>query len=221
MTTPPTPPVQGFEAILSSMLRMVRISWKAEFCLFMQLDDGGKLQVRASDGLKKHPKDQIIDPRWPEFSTCIDNNRVVSLFPKAEAQVRLKAMGIPYRKNVKHILAPVFGQSKSLGLIWTGSFPLKSRSLPTESQLRSTGTLCAAMAANWRLYEWLSQFTAQVNHELRTPLTAVQGSIGMVLGGVFGEVGDEVKDMLQMAQKGCERTVRAIEDYLIKQQNPK
>ena len=36
----------------------------------------------------------------------------------------------------------------------------------------------------------------------------------MVLGGVFGQVGNDVKEMLEMAQKGCERTVHAIEEYL-------
>ena len=61
----------------------------------------------------------------------------------------------------------------------------------------------------------------EVNHELRTPLTAVQGSIGMVLGGMFGQVGSEVKEMLEMAHKGCERTVRAIEDYLSNKDLPK
>ena len=43
----------------------------------------------------------------------------------------------------------------------------------------------------------------------------------MVLGGVFGDVGTDVKQMLQMAHKGCERTVRlAIEEYLSKQDVP-
>jgi hypothetical protein len=43
----------------------------------------------------------------------------------------------------------------------------------------------------------------------------------MVLGGMFGQVGTEVKEMLEMAQKGCERTVRAIEDYIATQNPPK
>jgi signal transduction histidine kinase len=73
------------------------------------------------------------------------------------------------------------------------------------------------LSAYWRLYEWMAHFIPQFNHELRTPLTAVQGSLGMVLGGVFGEVGSEVKEMLEMAHKGCERTVLAIEEYLNKQ----
>ena len=67
----------------------------------------------------------------------------------------------------------------------------------------------------------MSSFAPQLNHELRTPLTAVQGSIGMVLGGMFGNVGADVKEMLEMAQKGCERTVRAIEEYINAQNPPK
>ena len=66
----------------------------------------------------------------------------------------------------------------------------------------------------------MSNFVPNLNHELRTPLTAVQGSIGMVLGGMFGQVGTDVKEMLEMAQKGCERTVHAIEDYINSQTPP-
>jgi signal transduction histidine kinase len=64
----------------------------------------------------------------------------------------------------------------------------------------------------------MNHFLPQINHELRTPLTAIQGSIGMVLGGMFGNVGHEVKAMLEMAHKGCERTVSAIEEYINRQE---
>jgi signal transduction histidine kinase len=99
-------------------------------------------------------------------------------------------------------------------MLFLGHFGHDHDLLSREAELRSAGALCAVLSAHWRLYEWMAKFLPQVNHELRTPLTAVQGSIGMVLGGVFGQVGGEVKEMLEMAQKGCERTVRAIEDYL-------
>jgi len=116
-------------------------------------------------------------------------------------------------------LAPVLGETRVLGILLMGPFPEKEKVFEREAELRSAGALCAVLSAHWRLYEWMSGFMPQLNHELRTPLTAVQGSIGMVLGGMFGQVGTDVKEMLEMAQKGCERTVRAIEDY-IKTQNP-
>ena len=123
------------------------------------------------------------------------------------------------KKGEKFILVPVSGEKRVLGILFMGPFPQNEKIHPREAELRSAGALCAVLSAHWRLYEWMSSFVPQLNHELRTPLTAVQGSIGMVLGGMFGQVGNDVKEMLEMAQKGCERTVRAIEDY-INNQNP-
>ncbi len=125
------------------------------------------------------------------------------------------------KPNEKFILTPVSGEKRVLGILFMGPFPEKEKVHPREAELRSAGALCAVLSAHWRMYEWMSSFVPQLNHELRTPLTAVQGSIGMVLGGMFGQVGTDVKEMLEMAQKGCERTVRAIEDYINTQNTPK
>ena len=35
-----------------------------------------------------------------------------------------------------------------------------------------------------------TEFVSTVSHELRTPLTSIKGSIGLILGGVAGEVND-------------------------------
>ena len=39
----------SFEQILNATVRMLRTTWKAEVCLFLQLDDHGDLRVRAAD----------------------------------------------------------------------------------------------------------------------------------------------------------------------------
>ena len=210
----------GFESILNATVRMFRTTWKTKICIFLQADDGGHLRVRASDGI---PFDQlsslVISPEGP-LARCFSKNKVMEIDPSSPMGALAAFLNQHPQKNEKYILAPVSGETRVLGILVLGPFSTKEKHLPHEAELRSAGALCAVLSAHCRLYQWMANFMPELNHELRTPLTAVQGSIGMVLGGMFGQVGSDVKEMLEMAQKGCERTVRAIEEY-INTQNPK
>lgn len=209
----------GFENILNAMLQLARSSLKAELCVFLQMDDGERLCVRAADGAQAarwRGASFAIEPGPVAKAISTDRLAKVKREPKA-GKGSLLALLPAARANQAYVLVPVSGKSRVIGLLVCGPFVANGSKPIPEPRLRSTGALCAVVTAHWRLYEWLAGFTPEVNHELRTPLTAVQGSIGMVLGGMCGEVGVEVKEMLGMAQKGCERTVRAIEEYLNKQ----
>ncbi|MFZ5814378.1 MAG: response regulator [Bacillota bacterium] len=59
-----------------------------------------------------------------------------------------------------------------------------------------------------------SEFIATVSHELRTPMTSIKGSLGLVLGGVAGELPAEVRDLLSIAQNNTDRLIRLINDIL-------
>ena len=211
----------SFEQILNAMVRMLRTTWKARICLFLQMSDQGGLKVRASDGLPlKKVSSLTVNPQESPFAACLSRNRIIEVEATAPMGTLTTLLKPNLKKGEKFALVPVSGETRVLGILFMGPFPRKEKILPREAELRSAGTLCAVLSAHWRLYQWMSNFVPQLNHELRTPLTAVQGSIGMVLGGMFGQMGGDVKEMLEMAQKGCERTVRAIEDY-INTQNPK
>jgi PAS domain S-box-containing protein len=58
------------------------------------------------------------------------------------------------------------------------------------------------------------EFVSVVSHELRTPLTSIRGSLGLVTGGVMGELPDDVKSMLGVAEQNAERLVRLVNDIL-------
>jgi transcriptional regulator with GAF, ATPase, and Fis domain len=208
----------GFAQILQSTLRMARVSLGADLCVFMQFDDRNQLCVRAADGVNADKWDQKSFPVTAgAVADCLENRSIVRITkPSGEGMLALLDHKNA-KKQTTHILVPVTGQSRTLGLFICGPLSAQMAKTLPEDQLRNTGALCAVLTAHWRMYEWLSSFTPQVNHELRTPLTAVQGSIGMVLGGMCGQVGGEMKEMLEMAQKGCERTVLAIEEYITKQ----
>ncbi len=59
-----------------------------------------------------------------------------------------------------------------------------------------------------------SEFVSTVSHELRTPLTSIRGSLGLIAGGVAGEISPQVKAMVDIAYNNSERLVRLINDIL-------
>jgi PAS domain S-box-containing protein len=59
-----------------------------------------------------------------------------------------------------------------------------------------------------------SEFISTVSHELRTPLTSIRGSLGLLRGGVAGELPPQIKPMIEIAYSNAERLVRLINDIL-------
>lgn len=59
-----------------------------------------------------------------------------------------------------------------------------------------------------------NEFVSTVSHELRTPLTSIRGSLGLVLGGVAGQIPEQANTMIEIAYKNSERLVRLINDIL-------
>jgi PAS domain S-box-containing protein len=58
------------------------------------------------------------------------------------------------------------------------------------------------------------EFISVVGHELRTPLTSIRGSLGLLEGGVLGELPREAAGMLTLAITNTDRLVRLINDIL-------
>jgi PAS domain S-box-containing protein len=59
-----------------------------------------------------------------------------------------------------------------------------------------------------------SEFVSTVSHELRTPLTSIRGSLGLVAGGVLGELPPDAKEYVDIAVSNSDRLVRLINDIL-------
>jgi PAS domain S-box-containing protein len=59
-----------------------------------------------------------------------------------------------------------------------------------------------------------SGFVSTVSHELRTPLTSISGSLGLLAGGVAGDMPAKAKRLIDIAKVNCERLVRLINDIL-------
>jgi PAS domain S-box-containing protein len=59
-----------------------------------------------------------------------------------------------------------------------------------------------------------SGFVSTVSHELRTPLTSISGSLGLLAGGVAGELPPKATRLIDIAKLNAERLVRLINDIL-------
>jgi PAS domain S-box-containing protein len=59
-----------------------------------------------------------------------------------------------------------------------------------------------------------SEFVSTVSHELRTPLTSIRGSLGLLEGGVVGELPAPAQEMVRIARSNTERLIRLINDIL-------
>jgi len=65
-----------------------------------------------------------------------------------------------------------------------------------------------------RVERMKTQFVSTVSHELRTPLTAIRGGLGLMVGGVTGELPPAAAKLGQIALSNAERLGRLINDLL-------
>ncbi len=59
-----------------------------------------------------------------------------------------------------------------------------------------------------------TEFISVASHELRTPMTSIKGSIDLILSGMAGEITIDAQELLEIAQNGCNRLIRLINDIL-------
>lgn len=59
-----------------------------------------------------------------------------------------------------------------------------------------------------------SEFIATVSHELRTPLTSISGALGLLSGGIAGQLPTKALDLLGIAEQNSKRLIRLINDIL-------
>ena len=65
-----------------------------------------------------------------------------------------------------------------------------------------------------RVEHMKNEFVSTVSHELRTPLTAISGSLGLISGGVLGEIPERAKLMIDIAYRNSQRLTYLINDLL-------
>ncbi|MCW8916805.1 MAG: PAS domain-containing sensor histidine kinase [Magnetovibrio sp.] len=58
------------------------------------------------------------------------------------------------------------------------------------------------------------QFISTVSHELRTPLTSIQGSLGLLTAGKFGEFPDDATELLEIGKRNSARLLDLVNTLL-------
>jgi signal transduction histidine kinase/HAMP domain-containing protein len=76
------------------------------------------------------------------------------------------------------------------------------------------GTQLGRVIERRRMEQMKNDFISTVSHELRTPLTAIRGSLGVLAGGVFGELPESVREMIDISMESSARLVRLVNDIL-------
>jgi PAS domain S-box-containing protein len=79
-----------------------------------------------------------------------------------------------------------------------------------------TGFVVAAadISERLRVERQKDEFVTMVHHEVRAPLTAVRGAIGLLDGGVAGDLGDRGRELVEIAMRNSERMERLVNDLL-------
>ena len=81
---------------------------------------------------------------------------------------------------------------------------------------RPTGyvVVAADISERLRIERQKDDFVTMVHHEVRAPLTAVRGAIGLLEGGVAGELSDRARELVAIALRNSERMERLVNDVL-------
>lgn len=93
---------------------------------------------------------------------------------------------------------------------WVKAVPVKNE----EGEIVAGMVMTQDITQRKEIERLKNEFVSTVSHELRTPLTSIRGSLGLVLGGVAGELPAQATAMVEIAYKNSERLVRLINDIL-------
>lgn len=93
-------------------------------------------------------------------------------------------------------------------------FQVLKRPLVLSGSERHVLTVAVDISARLRAERMKDEFVSTVSHELRTPLTSVRGALGMIAGGMAGDVPEAARPLVDIAHKNTERLVRLINDIL-------
>ncbi len=79
---------------------------------------------------------------------------------------------------------------------------------------RSYVVVAADIGERLRHEQQKDEFVTMIHHEVRAPLTAVRGAIGLLDGGVAGELGERGQELVKIALRNSERMGRLVNDIL-------
>ena len=92
---------------------------------------------------------------------------------------------------------------------------LEARLVPIDSSAMQGGLALVRDVSQLKEMDRLKdEFIATVSHELRTPLTAIRGSLGLLGGGVTGELSPTAANLVTVSLSNVDRLTRLVNDIL-------
>lgn len=104
-------------------------------------------------------------------------------------------------------------QCKDGGFLWILERGMVVQRDDQGQALRMVGT-STDISERRQIERMKSEFISTVSHELRTPLTAIRGSLGLLEGGVLGELPPKALNLIKIANESCQRLVFLVNDIL-------
>ena len=96
-----------------------------------------------------------------------------------------------------------------------GGRTLEARLVPIDSPAMHGGLALVRDVTQLKEIDRLKdEFIATVSHELRTPLTAIRGSLGLLGGGVLGELSPTASNLVNVSLSNVDRLTRLVNDIL-------
>jgi len=134
---------------------------------------------------------------------------------------------VPERfRAASHAALRVFRDSGRLDILGRRVERVLCRRDGSEVEIEMTSGLAGAAAATFfsvfvhdisvrkEVERMKNEFVATVSHELRTPLTAISASLALLADGMAGELPDDARGLVGIANASSERLVRLIGDVL-------
>jgi PAS domain S-box-containing protein len=85
---------------------------------------------------------------------------------------------------------------------------------PSTGSGSSYVVVAADISERLRQEQQKDEFVTMVHHEVRAPLTAVRGAIGLLEGGVAGDLDERGRELVRIALRNSERMERLVNDIL-------
>jgi PAS domain S-box-containing protein len=89
-----------------------------------------------------------------------------------------------------------------------------SPAVTSDDRLEGVVGIATDITERARIERLKNEFVSIVSHELRTPLTSIRGSLGLLDGGVVGQLEPRTSSLVKIALSNTERLIRLVNDIL-------
>lgn len=221
-----------WEQTLKKIVAATTRAFEADLCALLFYDEANK-ELVTQPGAYFTGGDEAVLLRIPvddpnSVSAQVFRSGEAFLSPDASIDLRIKSQTAKLWDVRSLILVPLRAENRLIGALRIGRHKANCYN---EEHLR-LATLIAHQSAiiieNAHLYDSLretkseleelnkikNEFISMVSHELRTPLTAIKGFVKVVLEGEAGELQQQQKKFLQIADQSIDRLTVLVSDLL-------